>query len=42
MLILALPGGAHLAAGLADSLQCGWSELAVQRSLPASSGAPAT
>ena len=29
MLIVALPGGAHLAAGLAQSLQCDWTELAV-------------
>jgi len=29
MLIVALPGGAHLAAGLAQSLQCEWTELAV-------------
>lgn len=29
MLIVALPGGAHLAANLAQSLQCDWSELAL-------------
>lgn len=29
MLIVALPGGAHLAASLAQSLQCDWTELAV-------------
>lgn len=29
MLIVALPGGAHLAASLAQSLRCDWSELAV-------------
>jgi ribose-phosphate pyrophosphokinase len=29
MLIVALPGGAHLAASLAQSLQCEWTELAV-------------
>ena len=29
MLIVALPGGAHLAASMAQSLQCEWTELAV-------------
>jgi len=29
VLIVALPGGAHLAASLAESLQCEWSELAL-------------
>jgi ribose-phosphate pyrophosphokinase len=29
MLIVALPGGAHLAANLAQSLQCDWTELAL-------------
>jgi ribose-phosphate pyrophosphokinase len=29
MLIVALPGGAHLAASLAQSLQCDWTELAL-------------
>jgi len=31
MLVLALPGGAPLAAALARSLRCGWSELALHR-----------